>query len=232
MSSADDLNRFFPIVPQNAPPDDLSSYLDMYAHEAGAYYRSQTSGAPPNGYEKFVNPPFPRMRTLRGLGLASFGIVGQPTGRDPTSLADSNGNPIVSAVWLQRALNAAGVGPLQVDGVAGPATLTAALAFWRMNGSAGTAPTVQVVGTSVDHPGHVKITSGMENILSAVGQVADPAPPPRQTPAQPPVTDSIFVPPAAVSSSGGLLVGAVIALGLLVTFNPKNAPKSTSRRGR
>ena len=59
MSSADDLNRFFPIVPQNAPPDDLSSYLDMYAHEAGAYYRSQTSGAPPNGYEKFVNPPFP-----------------------------------------------------------------------------------------------------------------------------------------------------------------------------
>lgn len=229
MARADDLDRFFPVVPQNAPPDDLAVYLTMYAREQGALYRSETSGAKPNAYEHFVNPSFPKMRALKGL--AGFGIVGQVIGADPSAIVDSTGNLIVSAVWLQRALNAAGIAT-GVDGVVGPQTMTNVVAAWRnLTASNGTQPSLQVTGSSISAPGHVKIPPALAGVLAAYTQVADP--PPVSHPSTSDATPYAAAVGTAVGNVGSsLMLGAVVALGLIVALNPKNRPSAPLRRAR
>jgi hypothetical protein len=120
---------YFPIVPRNAPPDDLRSYLDLYSREAVGM---QMTDAPSHA-EWDVNLPIPRMRQrwgtersqlaapvitplmLNGVGLrelrefsggARFAGVGEPLGTDPSLSFPSTGVAKVSALWAQRGVNA------------------------------------------------------------------------------------------------------------------------------
>lgn len=180
----DDLNRFFPVVPRNVPPDDLSSYLWMYADEAGAYRASQDSRAAQHA-EWFVNTRMPVMRTLQGLGN-----VGQPLGQDPTATVNrQSGIMYVSAMWAQRAANAflatVGASLIQVDGVVGGQTLTA-LRFvelrWyaSLTGSAVQPDTGQTMLGTTPMPTRsgsgVALPLNFGNYLAGLTQVADPPP--------------------------------------------------------
>lgn len=228
----DDLDRFFPVVPQNVPPDDLGDYLQLYASEAGAFLASQRPETV-NRVESFVNTRMPVMRTLQGL--SAFGIVGQPLGVDPNRISDSSGNQIVSAVWIQRALNAAGI-RTNVDGIVGSQTMTNLLTAWRnLTASAPPQPSKQVTGTSLTSPGTVKIPRALQDVLAAFAQVADPPPlqvsAPAPSPPAPSTQPQVSYPDTQSSQYGGILGVAVVgALALAWLNRSSNTTSAPSRR--
>ena len=223
----DDLDRFFPVIPRNAPPDNLDQYLQLYASEAGAFLASQRSTSV-NRVESYVNTTIPRMRTLEGLGQLGVGRaladIGQPLGLDPNRITDSNGNSLVSAIWIQRGINALRATDgqfdlLAVDGIAGDRTQTNLRRLFAFigGGSTGIEPVITNRGTRAT-PGTVRISPRMQTVLANARQVADPPVAPRTTtpaPSAPEPEDiPLFAPPPAVASSSGLLaLGAVAVLG-------------------
>lgn len=216
--------RFFPLVPRNAPPDDLAKYLALYDAQAEGLLASYGASVHP---EWDINVPAPVMRSGGGLSgvqastralesmlitnmrFAGLRDVGQPLGPDPTYITDSNGNVIVSAVWAQRGMNAVGL-PLQVDGVAGRGTAAALATYWaRIGASSGIAPSVTVRGTSLAHPGRVKMSPGMVTRLSQHAQVVDPPPPS----ALPPVEDTLGpIEPLPLEPTPGGSPAAIVAV--------------------
>ncbi len=225
----DDLDRFFPVVPQNVPADDLSDYLRMYANEAGAFARSQQP-ITVSRIESTVNTRMPVMRTLQGF---SFGTVGQPLGVDPNSLVDSSGNPIVSAVWIQRALNAAGI-RTNVDGIVGGQTMTNLLTVWRnLTASTAPQPTKQVTG-SLTSPGTVKIPRALQDVLAAYPQVVDPPPlpvtPPASSPPSPQTQPQVSYPSTQGSQFTGILGVAVVGAVVLAIMNRNSSGSTSSAR--
>jgi len=210
----DDLDRFFPIVPQNVPSDDLESYLRMYADEAGAFKASQDSHAATHA-EWAVNVRMPKMRALQGLGTI--------LGPDYAVMADPSGDVYVTGTWAQRAINAVGASssswasllhtPIQVDGIVGSVTMGGLLALWRgLLSGHGTMPTLVAAGTASD-PGRVRISGNMMSVLGAYQQVADP-PRPSSSGGGTPLPDATpFVAPVAAGIGQAIGVLAVLGLG-------------------
>lgn len=205
---------FFPIVPRNAPPDDLAKYLKLYDQEAQGLYAATRPGygvAPHPEWD--VNPPLPVLRELRGLEAAAWrarpgGLrdIGQPLGDDPERITDSQHNVIVSATWAQRAMNASGR-RIAVDGSMGTHTLAALMDYWSSIGGerVGPSPIITVRGGTLTQPGRVKISSTMYSTLPMLVQVADPTPPPPPpTHTSPPPADP--GPPPSGGSSGGVFL--------------------------
>jgi len=226
--------RFFPIVPRNAPPDDLAKYLALYDAQAEALLASYSVAVHP---EWDLNVPVPVMRSGGGLSgtqastralqnmlitnmrLSGLRDVGQPLGADPTYITDSSGNLIVSAVWAQRAMNGVLL-PLQVDGVAGAGTAAALTEYWRRIGGASTgiAPSVTLRGTSLLHPGRVKMSPGMASRLSQHTQVADPPPPSHALPLpveEEPVLGPVLPLPLEPSASGSPTTILAVLIGVV-----------------
>lgn len=103
---------------------------------------------------------------LAGTQCGDMPDVGQEMGIEPRART-SAGLRIIPTVWAQRALNAAGT-RVTVDGIAGPATLSALVSTWTQMGRSGAQPAL------VD-AGHVAISPGFEGRLSIMRRVPDPS---------------------------------------------------------
>lgn len=103
---------------------------------------------------------------LAGTQCGDMPDVGQEMGIEPRART-SAGLRIIPTVWAQRALNAAGT-RVTVDGIAGPATLSALVSTWTRMGRSGAQPAL------VD-AGHVAISPGFEGRLSIMRRVPDPS---------------------------------------------------------
>ena len=233
MSAAEDLDRFFPVIPVAVPRDDLRDYLSLYAQESGAYLASQRSHAALNPYERYLNTRMPVMRALAG-----FGIVGQAIGADPTALTNTQaGTTLVSSTWAQQAANAyatvLGSSLIAVDGIVGPNTLALLRSeynsWWR--GTTGPFLPVTQSGSGV------ALDSGFANFLAQLIQVRDPvirtpapaapAAPATLGPQAPTAPDATQVVQGAVSV-GASGIGTAVGLGIVALLGLY----AMSRRGK
>lgn len=221
---------YFPIVPQNAPPDDLASYLELYSRAAvGMQPRVGPSHA-----EWDVNLPIPRMRALEGLReLRGFGAVGEPLGVDGASYDTPRVAPpyrlgdirIVPAFWAQRAINAA-YGALGqatrvvTDGVAGPQTLSAmkALRLRYIADLARAGVTGAVAMPTIVDRGHLSMDREMEVAMSRYNQVADVAARPATTAPAPTPEPDVVVAPESGGASGGIVLAVALGIGAAMWF--------------
>ncbi len=211
---------WFPIVPRNAPPDDLRSYLDLYSREAVAM--REVTG--PSHAEWDVNLPIPKMRELRGLersfSMGVFGAIGEALGSDPALRFPTPGVAVVSALWAQRALNAAyaerGLATrVATDGISGSQTLNAlralhALWIAEQPRPLSTSPRVVAAPAIVDRR-HVSMAGDLYGALTTLSQVADPTP---SSPASDPALD----PAPSAGASSGVVLAVALGLGAAMWF--------------
>lgn len=230
----------FPIVPRNAPPDNLRSYLELYSREAYGMV-----GHPALTHAEWdVNLPIPRMRALRGLGTVyagpvitemqvegafgfrGLGSLGAPVGTDPTLSFPTPGVAKVSTLWAQRGANAwyAARGRatrVVTDGISGPQTLNALKALrllWlaEMPAPISTSPRVITMPAIVDRE-HMALAGDfaaamreLELVPDVVSSAAHPAP-------EPVVTPDPYTTPSG-GASGGVVLAVALGLGAAMWF--------------
>ncbi len=237
----------------NVPTPRLEHYLDFWESErdAARSIQSPAWASTPYHAEWDINVPVPKpwffrpggqdFLTFAGVDVQSpelrawsagsgLATVGQPLGDDPMRFTNLQaGLEYVSAIWAQRAANAAlatiGAVPIRVDGIVGAQTITALrlaqLLWWaRMTGSPVPADTGQTMTGIVPMPfrsgAGIGLAQPFSHYLAGLTQVVDPSrpaasPPPVATP--PDVTPPPDLPPPSSSSGGGLFLIAALGLG-------------------